>query len=82
MSRPRLEILRGWLLPAALFAVAPKCLLCLFAYAGLGAALGLGRPELCGARDASSAFPLLLGIVGAGGFLLHRVANRFLPNRP
>jgi hypothetical protein len=38
-----------WLLPAALLALAPKCLLCLAAYAGLGTALGLGGGELCGA---------------------------------
>jgi hypothetical protein len=81
MSRPTLEILRGWLLPAALFAVAPKCLLCLLAYAGLGAALGLGGPEICGATDGISPLPLLLGILGAGGFLLHRVVNRSTPSR-
>ena len=37
------------LAPAALLMLAPKCLLCLAAYAGLGAVLGLGGPELCGA---------------------------------
>jgi hypothetical protein len=68
-----LEILRGWLLPAALFAVAPKCLLCVIAYAGLGTALGLGGPELCGSTDRVSALPLLLGLGGTAGFLLHRV---------
>ena len=41
----------GWLLPAALLALMPKCLLCLTAYAGLGAALGLGGPEICGASS-------------------------------
>ena len=40
---------RGWLIPAALLALAPKCVLCLLAYAGAGAALGFGGPELCGA---------------------------------
>lgn len=40
---------RGWLLPAALLALTPKCVLCLLAYAGLGAALGFGGPEFCGA---------------------------------
>jgi len=38
-----------WLLPVALLALTPKCFLCLAAYAGLGAALGLGGPEICGA---------------------------------
>jgi hypothetical protein len=81
MSRSRSEILRGWLLPAALFAVAPKCLLCVIAYAGLGTAFGLGAPELCGAPDRIPALPLLLGTLGAAGFLLHRVANRSSPSR-
>jgi hypothetical protein len=81
MFRPRLEILRGWLVPAALFAVAPKCILCVIAYAGLGTALGLGGPELCGAPDRVSALPLLLGTVGAAGFLLHRIIHRPAPSR-
>ena len=38
-----------WLAPAAALAFAPKCLLCVLAYAGLGAVLGLGGRELCGA---------------------------------
>ncbi|HEY0864628.1 MAG TPA: hypothetical protein VGD97_11030 [Lacunisphaera sp.] len=82
MPRPAREILRGWLLPAALLAVAPKCLLCVLAYAGLGAALGLGGPELCGAPDRFALLPLLLGAVGAVGFLLHRFVNRSSPARP
>ena len=44
-----------WLLPAALLALTPKCLLCVLAYAGLGTALGLGGPELCGASTNSPA---------------------------
>lgn len=43
-----------WLLPAAALALAPKCLLCVFAYTGLAATLGLAGPELCGAATASS----------------------------
>jgi hypothetical protein len=43
-----------WLLPTALLALLPKCLFCLAAYAGLGAALGLGGPEMCGASAGSS----------------------------
>ena len=52
MSPPRTEFFRRavrWLFPAAVLALTPKCLVCLLAYAGLGAALGLGGPELCGA---------------------------------
>jgi len=58
MSPPRAEYssrsraLR-WLLPTAPLAFAPKCLVCLWAYAGLGAALGLGGREMCGAPAAS-----------------------------
>lgn len=51
MSSPRAEFSRRavrWLWPAALLALTPKCLLCLLAYAGVGAALGLSGPELCG----------------------------------
>ena len=38
-----------WLPGVALLALTPKCLLCAAAYLGLGAALGLGGPEICGA---------------------------------
>lgn len=65
----------GWLLPAALLALVPKCLLCVIAYAGLGAAFGLGGPEICGASDDSpgswaSSLAWLGGAAGAGGFWL------------
>jgi len=43
-----------WLLPAALLAFMPKCLLCLAAYAGIGAALGFGGPEICGATSSNT----------------------------
>jgi hypothetical protein len=42
-------------LPAALLALTPKCLLCVLAFAGLGAAVGLGGPEICGAPAGSPA---------------------------
>jgi hypothetical protein len=51
MSLPRSSSLRRavrWLVPAAALALAPKCLLCVLAYAGLASALGLGGRELCG----------------------------------
>lgn len=44
--------LRGWLIPVALLALVPKCILCALAYAGIGATLGLGGTELCGVNDA------------------------------
>ena len=56
-----------WSAPLALLAVAPKCLLCLAGYAGLGAALGLGGPELCGAPAGEpGAWVPLLALLGAG----------------
>jgi len=46
--RRRLAGARGWIVPAALFTLAPKCVLCALAYAGAGTALGFGGPEICG----------------------------------
>jgi len=73
--------LRGgrWLVSGAALALAPKCLLCLAAYAGAGAALGLGGPELCGAPAAATGswlhwlLPLLGTGIGLGGFLARRL---------
>jgi len=51
MPRWRAEFLRRpfrSLAPVALFALVPKCAVCVLAYAGVGAALGLGGPEICG----------------------------------
>jgi hypothetical protein len=58
-----------WLLPATLLALTPKCFLCVLAYAGLGAALGLGGPEICGASAGSPAswVSSLAGLGVAGG---------------
>lgn len=69
---------RRWLTGVALLALAPKCLLCLAAYAGLGAAIGLGGPELCGATDdASFAWAGVFAITGATlGILLIAVRGR------
>ena len=67
-----------WLLPAALLALTPKCVLCVLAYVGLGTALGLGGPELCGASPESpDSWATLLawlgvsGVLGAIGSLAH-----------
>ena len=55
----------------ALLALAPKCLLCVAAYAGLGAALGLGGPELCGGSTSGmSATQLGIAAVAGGGIFL------------
>jgi hypothetical protein len=68
-SRP-IESSRGavrWILPTALLALTPKCLLCVAAYAGIGALLGLGGPEICGAPDAPQiGWALRLALMGVG----------------
>jgi hypothetical protein len=76
MSPRPVDLLRRWALPAALLALAPKCALCLLGYAGLGALLGLGGPELCGATVVATA-PWALWLAGLGlatgaGILLRR----------
>jgi len=51
MARGPAKVLRlslRSLAPAALLALAPKCVLCVLAYAGIGAALGIRVPEICG----------------------------------
>jgi hypothetical protein len=74
------------LAPVALLALAPKCVVCALAYAGLGAALGLGGPEMCGAPAGSpgswasslawSGVTLGLGVIG---FLVARRRHRGSP---
>jgi hypothetical protein len=84
MSPRRADILRrpaSWLATGALVALAPKCLLCVVAYAGLGAVFGLGGPEICGASsdivDSWTAWLPLSGVVlGASGFLTIRRCRR------
>ena len=75
-----------WLGPVALVALTPKCVLCVLAYAGLGAALGLGGPELCGAAPgapvswaAVGAWLGLAGGLGAAGYLATRRCLRAAP---
>lgn len=75
MTRWRAELRRRGCRPlasVALLALAPKCAVCLLAYAGLGAALGLRRAEICGAAvgwqrpwaAAQAAAVLALGTLG------------------
>ena len=60
---------------AALLALAPKCGCCLLAYAGLGAALGLRVPEICGAAAGPPiARALLLAVSGVALGLAGRSA--------
>jgi hypothetical protein len=53
-----------------LLALAPKCLLCLAAWLGLGTLLGIGGPELCGASPASVDVEAVAVCVGIGLVLL------------
>ena len=75
--------LRRWLIPATVLALVPKCLLCGLAYAGLGTALGLGGPEICGAtgpeQSWTTALPVL-GLITASTLMLLR-GNRLRPGR-
>src|ERR1035438_1651125 len=75
MSRWLTEILRRPFRPlasVALLTLAPKCVVCVLAYAGIGAVLGLRGPEICGATVGSrgswvsplAVFGVALGIVG------------------
>ena len=77
MSRPKLERPHLWLPGVALLALTPKCLLCLLAYAGLGAALGLGGPELCGGTPGMTASsPAWLAGLGLAAVVAGGLARR------
>lgn len=52
-------LLRRWVGPALLVALAPKCVLCLLGYVGFAASLGLAGPELCGAAGDARSFSWL-----------------------
>jgi len=85
MQRPiRLARICGWSAPALLLAFAPKCVLCVLAYVGLGSALGLGGPELCGG-PAGSTGPWATWLLGSGaalgifGFLAAHLNRRSPP---
>ncbi len=75
---------RGWLVPAALLALAPKCVLCALAYAGAGTLLEFGGTEICGADDPGRSWAIALPALGAtlvAGSLLAR-RNRTLQYLP
>jgi predicted Co/Zn/Cd cation transporter (cation efflux family) len=67
---------RRWLISAAVLALTPKCVLCLAAYAGIGAALGLGGPELCGAPGVPAGPWPLLAVAGTTGGIIIFWAQR------
>ena len=63
MFRLLTETFRRPILPlasAAAFALAPKCAFCVLAYAGIGTALGLSGPEICGAAPQGMAISPLV----------------------
>jgi hypothetical protein len=58
-------------MPAALLALAPKCVVCVLGYAGLGATLGLSAPELCGdASDSLASWLTRFAWLGTSGILI------------
>jgi hypothetical protein len=74
MSPSRAEFSHGsrrairWLVPTALLALMPKCVVCVLAYVGIGAALGLGGPEWCRAGgNARFAWMTVLAWAGVAG---------------
>ncbi len=63
--------------PVALLALAPKCGMCVLAYAGLAAALGLRGAEICGAGGGpggGGATALAVGgaVLGIAGWLARK----------
>jgi hypothetical protein len=90
MPRWAAELLRRPFRPlasAALLTLAPKCAMCVLAYGGVGALLGLRGPEICGATVGSqgssalwlTVFRVALGFLGmlAGvRCLLNSIRNR------
>ncbi|HEY5551867.1 MAG TPA: hypothetical protein VIK52_08260 [Opitutaceae bacterium] len=81
--RRRLPRARSWLIPAALLALTPKCIACVLGYAGLGAMLGLGGPELCGTSGNHSGLWIAFLIpAGAAAFLARPAIGASRPSRP
>lgn len=69
-EKERARVLR-WLLPAALIALLPKCVLCLLAYFGAGTALGIGASAWCRATDdAPVSWHAVLALCGVGIFFV------------
>ena len=75
-----------WGTGVALLAFTPKCLLCALAYVGLGAALGLTGPELCGGSPRfGPGWPAVIWLLCAAAaalFAWRAVARKSAPIRP
>jgi hypothetical protein len=65
------------LLPAALLILAPKCVVCVLAYAGIGTFFGIRRLEICGPSVGSSGpWVSLLALLGVALGIPGLFANR------
>jgi hypothetical protein len=68
--------LRRGVTAVLLLVAAPKCVVCVVGWLGLGTALGLGGPEMCGASDAPDRraavllFVATLALASAGALAL------------
>lgn len=80
MSWPKFKRFGRWLAPTLLLTFTPKCLLCVLTYAGPGAALISGGPEICGVPVAAAPWtmwlPALGPAAGAVGFFAHVRSRR------
>jgi len=72
----RFRYVARWLWPAAILAMTPKCLLCVFAYAGLATTIGIGGPEICGESNESVSSFLAIFFVGISVYSLAVFAHR------
>lgn len=70
----------AWSSGAALLALTPKCLVCVAAYLGLGATLGVTRPEICGGSSGNSHVWMLFPVsAGAIAVVIRRLRTRHQP---
>jgi hypothetical protein len=82
----RRHLLR-WLVPGAIVALAPKCVLCLIAYLGLGTALGRAGAEICGGQGSETmhgaAWFVVAGLaLGLGALALRACGSCLKRSRP
>ena len=74
----------SWSLGVTVVALAPKCLLCVVAYLGIGAAMGLKSYELCGASPKGFANweVVLLGVGHIRSYSIPHAAPRLASRVP
>jgi len=61
LRRPRFR----WMVPGAIVILAPKCVLCLAAYLGIGSTLGWTGAEICSAQNTGPMHNVAWLVVGA-----------------